>query len=87
MKVLVWCSYGNTSVYDISTPEKFKSVIEKIISAVSDWEIEAVPRIEQHIDKHKDNWDEIKRAFNTLRDNIAPGSHESCEEMSVTVLK
>lgn len=87
MQVLVWKSYGDISVHDVSTPEKFKNQIFDMIDCVGGWGIEKeIELVESHIEKHPEDMKELRRAFNTLVNAIGEGA-DNFEDIFITELK
>lgn len=89
MNILIWKGYGEIDAYDISTPEKFKSVIETMIDCVDGWGIDnEVNVVKKHIEKHPDDLKEIRRAFNTLKNAINPAyDNDNFESLFISELK
>jgi hypothetical protein len=85
MKVLVWKSHGDISVYDVSTPEKLISRIQDIIVCVDGWGLEKQTElVEGHVAKYPEDIKELTRAFNTIKNAVNPGSHEMFEDLFIT---
>lgn len=71
MKVLVWKSYGNIDVYDVSTPEKLREQIVTIIGCLDGYGLEKnIKLVQDHIEKHPDDHTELRRAFNTIKNSV-----------------
>lgn len=91
MKVLVWKSHGCMDIYDVNTPELFASRINDILEIVSEdhWDMQRkVELVKAHMQKHPDDVRELRRAFNTLVNEINPAwDNSDFEELYVTDLK
>jgi hypothetical protein len=84
MKILIWKSYGDIRVYDVSTPEKLKVQIENAIECLDGWGLEKeIILVEKHIEKYPDNLTELMKAFNTIRNAINPGSEDMFEQFYI----
>lgn len=87
MKVLVWKSYGDISVYDVSTPDKLKEQITTMIACVDGWGLDKqVKLVESHMEKHPEDIVELRRAFNTMKNAIGTGD-DNFEDIFITELK
>ena len=87
MKVMVWKSYGDISVYDVSTPEKLIEQISNIIACVEDWGLDKkIKLVKDHIEKHPEDMVELRRAFNTIKNAIGTGD-DNFEDLFITDLK
>jgi hypothetical protein len=71
MKILIWKSHDEISVYDVSTPEKLKVRIEEAIDCLDGGPLQGLlEMVQQHIEKHADNLEQLTRAFNSIRDAV-----------------
>ncbi len=87
MKILIWKSHGDISVYDVSTPEKLKAQIEDAIGCLDGWGLEKkLQLVQTHIEKHPDNLVELTRAFNTIKNAVGNGD-DMFEEFYIGDLK
>ena len=85
MKVLVWKSYGDIKVYAAETPAQMVCIIETMIGCVDGWGLQdKCEQVEAHIAKYPDDIVELKKAYNTMRNAVSPGSHESFEDIFLT---
>lgn len=88
MKVLVWQSYGDIKVYAAETPAQVTGIIETMIECVGGWDLdEKCDRVKAHIEKYPDDMKELTKAFNTMRNAVGVGSHESFEAIFITDVK
>jgi len=79
MKILIWKSNGAIRVYDVSTPDKLRAVIEDAIDCLDGWGLEnTVELVKTHIEKHPDDLVELSRAVNQIM--IAVGDEEEMFE-------
>jgi hypothetical protein len=85
MKILVWKSYGDINVYAAETPAQMISIIKTMIKCVDGWDLDDGCELARgHIAKYPDNMIELRKAFNTMRNAVEPGSHESFEDIFIT---
>jgi uncharacterized protein (DUF342 family) len=71
MKILIWKSHDEISVYDVSTPEKLKVCIEVAMDCIDcDQDQGLLEQVQQHIEKHADNLEQLTRAFNSIRNAV-----------------
>jgi len=85
MKILVWKSYGDIKVYAAETPAQMVGIIETMIECVDGWDLDKkCELVQEHIVKYPDDMVELKKAFNTMRNAVSPGSHESFEDIFLT---
>lgn len=88
MKVVVWCSYGEIDVYAADTPQQLTKVIDMMCESVEGWGLEKkITLVREHIEKHPDDYAEIRRAFTTMVNAVHPGSHESFEKIQIKEVK
>lgn len=85
MKILVWKSYGDIRVYDVSTYEKLLGQIEKIIKCIDGWGMEEdVAVVRKKIEDHPDDYKQLVNAFGWLSDAINPASdNDAFEYLSI----
>ena len=85
MRVLVWKSYGDIKVYAAETPTQMIDIIDTMIACVDGWDLDkSIKLVRGHIAKYPENMVELRKAFNTMRNAVCPGSHESFEDIFIT---
>jgi len=84
MKILIWKSYGEIVVYDISTPEKFELKLLDIISCLDGWGLdEDITTVKKYMEQTK-----YSLAFDWLRDAIDPSYDlDQFEHLEISALK
>jgi hypothetical protein len=88
MNVLVWKSYGDISVYDVSTPEKLKALIHMMLDCIEDWGLEkTVQIVEENIEAHPNDFKVLNKCFNSICNAVGVGSHELFEAILITEIQ
>jgi hypothetical protein len=87
MKILVWKSYGEIEVYAAESAEQLEKIVESMISCLDNWCLEdKIKLARDHIEKHRGDYCEITRAFNTIKNAVQDSDHESFERIFLTNL-
>lgn len=81
MKIFVWKSHGDVSVYAAETPEQLNSILETMSAVVKDWGYmdKTVELCEKHAAKHPEDADQLRRCIVTMLNQIDVGSDETFE--------
>ena len=96
MRVLVWQSYGEIDVYDISTIEQILAISQDVISCLDGWGVEE--QIQEHKDEVKEELDKtivlenatvinIYKSIKFLLSNVGASDHEAFEKFQMKELK
>ena len=80
MKVFIWKSYGDIDVCAAETSDQLLLLFTEICNSLQDWDMDN-QLIEHHTKIEKSNNDcaVIRRAINSILDEVRVGSHESFE--------
>lgn len=71
MQVVVWKSYGDIEVYEAETCEQLIGIIEIMMKCVENWGMdETIALVRTHIEKHPTDIKEIRRAFQTIKNQV-----------------
>lgn len=80
MDIFIWASYGDVEVYAAESVADLTSILDNIISVVTDWGVdEDIKTVDTFVQKDPHNPARLRKAINHLLNIINIGSHESFE--------
>lgn len=86
-KILVWQSYGDITLYDVTEQEKFKKVIIEILDCLGNWGIEDFIEKYRVETRKAPYYPDLVNIFDIIVDQIDPGSDtDGFEKLFITKL-